>query len=141
MTDQELTELLSETREIAVIGASPDTSRSSNSIARRLLNLGRNIHPVNPNYKMVLERPSLPTMQDLSHEIKVDIALIFRNPDDAPESVKDIITYSQDRGLKPVVWTQPGAHSEVSQNMAEAASLTYIGNQCIAVEYARLQLT
>ncbi len=137
--DDQLAELLRKTQNVAVIGASPDTSRSSNSISRRLLNLGRNIYPVNPNYDRVLDLETVPTMQDLPQDIQIDIALIFRNPDDAPESVKDIITFAKNRNQQPVVWTQPGAHSETAQNMAEAAYLSYMGDYCIAVEYARLQ--
>ncbi len=139
MTDHELIKILDKTRNIAVIGASPNTSRSSNSIARRLLNIGRAIYPVNPNYESVLDHPCVPTMQDLP-KVHIDIALIFRNPRKATESVKDIITFAQKRNQNPVVWTQPGAHSEQSQNMAEAAGLIYMGDFCIAVEYARLQL-
>ena len=137
--DEQLAQLLQNTQNIAVIGASPDTSRSSNSISRRLLNLGRNIYPVNPNYDRVLDRASVPTMQDLPEELQIDIALIFRNPAEAPESVKDIITFAENRNQQPVVWTQPGAHSDKAQNMAEAANLSYMGDFCIAVEYARLQ--
>ena len=140
MTDHQLAEMLNKATHIAVIGASPNTSRSSNSISRRLLNIGRTIYPINPNYKNVLERTCVPTMQDLPDDISIDIALIFRNPKDASESVKDIIKFGQQRNQQPVVWTQPGAHSDTSQNMAEAAGLTYIGDHCIAVEYARLQL-
>ena len=140
MKDTELEKILKETRNVAVIGCSPNTSRSSNSISRRLLNLGREIFPVNPNYRQVLERKCVPTMQDLPKNELIDIALIFRNPQDAPESVKDIITFARNRNQSPVVWTQPGAHSNTSQNMAEAAGLPYLGDYCIAVEYARLQI-
>lgn len=139
MTDQQIEKLLKRTRIIAVIGSSPDTTRSSNSISRRLLNLGKTLYPVNPNYEYVLDMPCADTMQKLPDDAEIDIALIFRNPKDAVESVKDIITFAESRNQIPVVWTQPGAHSNTAQNMAEAAGLEYIGDYCIAVEYSRLQ--
>ena len=139
MTDDKLLNTLKTAGNIAVIGASPEPMRSSNSIARRVMDLGREIYPVNPNYREVLGRRCVETMQQLPDNLRIDIALIFRNSAEAPESVRDIISFARNRSQNPVVWTQPGAHSETARELAENAGLEYMGDFCIAVEYARLK--
>ena len=52
-TDDEIKKLLSETKTIAVVGASPKPWRDSGAIAEFLMQKGYTVFPVNPKYKEI----------------------------------------------------------------------------------------
>ncbi len=127
-TDDEIKKLLSETKTIAVVGASPKPWRDSGAIAEFLMQKGYTVFPVNPKYKEIFGTQCYPDLKSIA--AKIDIVDIFRNPDEVDEVIDDAIAI----GAK-AVWMQLGVVNESAAEKAERAGLTVVMNKCIAVEY------
>ena len=79
LDDAGISELLSTTRRIAVIGASNDPSRPSNDVFRNLVRSGFDCVPVNPNVASVEGVRSYPTLAEaVGATGPIDIVDVFR---------------------------------------------------------------
>lgn len=129
--DEELKNLLTNAKTIAVVGASPKPYRDSGAIAEYLGKKGYTVYPVNPKYEEILGMKSYPDLRSIP--VKVDIVDIFRNPDDVEPVIDEAIAI----GAK-AVWMQLGVVNEAAATKAEAAGLDVIMDRCIAVEHRAL---
>ena len=129
--DEELKELLSNSKTIAVVGASPKPWRDSGEIASFLSKKGYKVFPVNPKYQEVLGMKCYPDLKSIPE--KIDIVDIFRNPD----KVEPVIDEALAVGAK-AVWMQLGVVNEAAAVKAENAGLKVVMDKCIAVEYRAL---
>lgn len=70
-------ELLFNPRSVAIVGASKNPASFSTIVAQRLAERRGDIavYPINPNASVILDRPTVPSIDDLDAE--VDVALIF----------------------------------------------------------------
>lgn len=130
-TDDELRALLTSAKSIAVVGASPKPWRDSGAIADFLMKKGYTVYPVNPRYTEVLGVRCYLDLKSLPGP--VDIADIFRNPDEAEAAVDEAVA----AGAK-AVWMQLGVVNEAAARKAEAAGLAVVMDRCIAVEHRAL---
>jgi predicted CoA-binding protein len=132
-TDDLVREILGETRLIALVGASPDTSRDSHDVMRFLLRKGFRVIPVNPNYagEQILGQTTVPTLADIAEPI--DMVDIFRRSDAAGEVVDEAI----EAGAK-AVWMQLRVINEEAAERARKAGLKVVMNRCPKVEMPRL---
>lgn len=137
-TKLDIEELLSRPRTVAVVGLSDNPARTSNSIARYLIDSGFTIVPVNPNVEEVFGIRSFASVQDIPPDIDVDIVDIFRRPKHTADVVRDVVEWSEGRGQKPVIWTQIGVSSTEAAHVASENGLGYVANRCILVEHQRL---
>lgn len=133
--DEELKELLGETRTIAMIGASPNPERASNHVLEFLLGKGFTVIPVNPASagKRIHGVPVAEALSDI--EEPIDMVDIFRNSEAAGEAVDQAIAV----GAK-AVWMQLGVINEAAAARAEAAGLKVVMDKCPAQEMPRLGL-
>lgn len=129
--DARLQQILTEARNIAVVGASTKPWRDSNNISDFLIRKGFNVLPVNPRYQEVLDRKCYPNLKSIP--VKIDIVDVFRNPDTVGEVVDEAIAV----GAK-TVWMQLGVINEAAATKAEKAGLQVVMDHCIAVEHRRL---
>ncbi|WP_158278624.1 CoA-binding protein [Rhodohalobacter mucosus] len=134
-SSDELKELLSNVKTIAVIGCSSNPNRTSYHIAEYLMSAGFTIYPVNPNESEVLGRQSYPSLDDLPENISIDLIDIFRNKRYVDEVVEEIISWSKDRGEKPVIWTQLDVSTDSAKELAEKNGFKYVENRCVMVEH------
>ena len=74
-TSNEIKEILTSAKTVAVVGLSPNDDRDSNKVARYLIDEGYEIIPVNPNYEEVLGLNSYPSLSEISEDIDVWIYL------------------------------------------------------------------
>lgn len=131
ITDEELRQLLTESKTIAVVGASPKPWRDSGEISSFLKKKGYNVFPVNPRYKEVLGMKCYPDLKSIPE--KIDIVDIFRNPNEIEPIIDEAIAI----GAK-AVWMQLGVVNETAAARAEQARLKVVMNRCIAVEHRAL---
>jgi len=131
--DEDIAELLTNARNIAVVGLSDRPDRPSYGVAAMLQRHGYRILPVNP--QITGERVhSEFVWRDLSQlGVPIDIVDIFRRPMAAGEAVDEAIAV----GAK-AVWLQLGIVNDEAAARAEAAGLKVVQDKCIKIEVMRL---
>ncbi|WP_439528536.1 CoA-binding protein [Pannonibacter sp.] len=134
-TDDLIRRVLSETRSIAIIGASANEVRPSFFVTKYLIAKGFEVWPVNPGLagKELLGRPVHGRLSDIP--VPVDMVDIFRASDAVPGIVDEALGLPE---LPKVIWMQLGVEHEEAAATAEAAGLTVIMNRCPKIEYGRL---
>jgi len=131
LTDQALVEIYRATRTIAVVGASADPSKPSNSIPAYLQAQGFEVIPVNPSAGEILGVPAVATLTDI--EGPVDVVDVFRPPAEAPQIARDAVAI----GAR-VLWLQAGIVSEEAAAIARQAGLTVVMDTCMGATHRRL---
>jgi len=125
-----VTEILKNSRTIAVVGLSGRRFRPSHGVAEYLQSNGYRIIPVNPHEKEVLGEKSYARLEDIPE--RVDIVDIFRRSEFVPGIVESAIRI----GAR-AVWMQEGViHSEAAER-ARSAGLFVVMNACILKEHIK----
>jgi predicted CoA-binding protein len=126
--EDEIKEILTSYKTIAVVGISNKPERDSYIVAEYLLNQGYKIIPVNPNIDTVLGLKAYPDLISIPEDI--EIVDIFRRP----EFVDEIVDQAIEKEAK-VVWMQLGVINESAAEKARKAGLKVVMNKCIKVEH------
>jgi uncharacterized protein len=125
-----VTQILRNSRTIAVVGLSSRRFRPSYGVSEYLQSVGYRIIPVNPGEAEVLGEKSYATLEDIPE--KVDIVNVFRRSEFVPQVVDSAIRIGA-RG----VWMQEGViHSEAAER-ARSAGLLVIMDCCILKEHIK----
>jgi predicted CoA-binding protein len=131
METLEISRLLRESRNIAVVGLSPKTSRPSNQVALYLIEAGYNIIPVNPGQEEILDRKCYSDLESINEPI--DIVDVFRRSEDVGPIVESAIGV----GAK-IIWMQQGIVNEEAAARAREAGLVVIMDRCLKVDHRNL---
>ena len=126
--EDEIKEILTSYKTIAIVGISNKPDRDSYIVAEYLLNQGYKIIPVNPNIDTVLGLKAYPDLISIPEDI--EIVDIFRRP----EFVDEVVDQAIEKGAK-VVWMQLGVINESAAEKARKAGLKVVMNKCIKVEH------
>jgi len=126
--EDEIKEILTSYKTIAIVGISNKPDRDSYIVAEYLLNQGYKIIPVNPNIDTVLGLKAYPDLISIPEDI--EIVDIFRRP----EFVDEIVDQAIEKRAK-VVWMQLGVINESAAEKARKAGLKVVINKCIKVEH------
>jgi uncharacterized protein len=129
MATDAITEILTTSHTIAVVGLSSRRSRPSYGVAEYMQRAGYRIIPVNPNESEVLGVRSYARLEDIPE--KIDIVDIFRRSEGVPEIVESAIAI----GAK-TIWMQEGVIHEEAAERARAAGLAVVMDLCILKEHA-----
>jgi predicted CoA-binding protein len=132
-SDQELKELLTNAKTIAIVGASPNPDKASYGIMQKLLSVGYNVVPINPTETEILGQRSYPSLIDVPEPI--DIVDVFRRAEDTPAIADDAITI----GAK-ALWLQTGIASEDAAARAKAGGLMVVMDTCIGATHSLLRI-
>lgn len=134
-TDQEITRLLTETKRIALVGASAKPERASNRVLKFLTEQGYDVIAVNPGLagQKLHGVDVVASLGDVKGPI--DMVDIFRNSHDAGGAIDDAITVGA-----ASVWTQLDVINEAAAKRAEAAGLKVVMDRCPKIEIPRLGL-
>ena len=132
-SDAYIRDILANNRTIAMVGASPNTSRPSYFAMKYLMAKGYRVIPVNPAHegRELLGQKIYASLADIGEP--VDVVDMFRTPDAALEIVRQAIAI----GAK-VIWMQLGIRNDEAAKMAEDAGLKVVMNRCPKIEYGRL---
>jgi uncharacterized protein len=133
MTDDELRELLRQTKVVAVVGLSANPDRPSNQVAWYLHHQGYRLFGVNPRCPVpeVFGVPMLPSLDQVPEP--VDVVDVFRRPEHAPDLAREAVAVGA-RAL----WLQAGIRSPQARAIAEEGGLAYVEDRCLKVDHARL---
>jgi uncharacterized protein len=135
-TDAEIAVLLSETRTIAMMGASDRPDRASYGVMKFLQDQGYRVIPVNPRITGEHVHGEFVWRELSQIGDPIHLVDIFRNSEDAGAAVDEAIA----AGAK-AVWMQLGVINEAAAARAEAAGLKVVMDRCPKIEIPRLGLT
>lgn len=130
-TDEQLVNLLSNMRRIAVVGISAKEDRASHGITRFLIGQGFEVAGVNPSLDEVLGAKVYPDLGAVPGEI--DVVDIFRRSEAVPPIVDEAIAV----GAK-AIWMQEGVIHEEAAAKARASGRLVVMDRCIYKEWLRL---
>lgn len=133
-TDDQIRQLLTDVKTIALVGWSPKPDRASHSVAAFLKRRGYRVIPVNPGQAGQealgeVVRASLSEIGD-----GVDMVDIFRRSSEVGPVVDEALALP---GLK-AVWMQLGVMDEAAAARARAKGVTVVMDRCPAIEIPRL---
>ncbi|GAB3580016.1 CoA-binding protein [Amycolatopsis endophytica] len=126
-------EVLKAARTIAVVGLSRDPAKAAHSVPAAMQAAGFRVIPVHPSADEILGEKAHRTLADIPEP--VDIVDVFRPAPEAPGIAGQAVAI----GAK-ALWLQQGIASAEARRIAEAGSLDYVEDRCIAVVRALGQI-
>jgi predicted CoA-binding protein len=133
--------MLTESRTIAVVGASPRPDRPSHGVLRTLVAAGWQILPINPMPEALRDGvaglPCFPTLSAAAASLpageRLDLVDVFRRSEECEEIAREAVAIGA-RGL----WLQLGVISPAAAQIANEASMLFVQDRCPAIEMPRL---
>ena len=128
-------DILKTTKNIAMIGASPNPARPSYGVMRFLLGQGYHVFPINPGHagKDIQGQKVYASLADIEED--VDMVDVFRAADQLSSVVDEVLAMKRQ---PKVIWGQLTVRDDAAAAKAEAAGLTVIMDRCPAIEYPRV---
>ena len=121
-------ELLSRTKTIAVVGLSASPLRPSHGVSAYMQSQGYKIIPVNPHILEALGELAYPSLLEVPE--KIDLIDVFRRPEYVDEIVEQAIQ------LKiPAIWLQEEVVNERAAERARRAGIFVVMDRCILKEH------
>ena len=132
-SDAKLRKILLAARTIALVGASPNSSRPSHGVMRYLQGKGYRVIPVNPGIagQELLGERVYASLRDIPD--KIDLVDIFRASDSVGPVIDDAIAINAS-----FAWMQLGVRNDAAAAKAEAAGLEVVMDRCPEIELERL---
>jgi len=131
--NEEIETILKESKNIAIIGLSPDSEKDSYKVAKYLLERGYNIFPIYPKEEFILGQKVYRNLSEIKEPI--DIVDVFRKPDALGAVVKEVIAKG---GIK-TVWFQLGLANNKAAQEAKDAGLKVVQSRCLKIEVAKME--
>ena len=128
-------EILSKYKSIAMIGVSNDPTKASTIVMKYMQKYGYKVYPVNPSAKgqKILGEEVFSRITEIKEPI--DIVDVFRPSKEALEIAKDTVKI----GAK-VLWLQLGIKSDAARSIVEEKNIEYVENKCTKMEYQKIFL-
>jgi len=129
---EEMKKYFEEAKTIAVLGASPDTTKASNHVAAYLRDVGYKMIPVYPKGDEILGQKVYRSLAEIDEP--VDMVVIFRKPA-ALDAIADAIIA---RGDVKTYWTQLELINNDAAQRVKDAGINVVQNYCAMVEHKML---
>lgn len=131
LSDQQIREILTRYKKIAVVGASRDSTKPANYVPRFLMRQGYEILPVNPFADEILGVKAYKTLEEI--EQPVDVVDVFRPSEAVLEVARSALN------IKPkVFWMQEGIYNKEAADLLSSNNITVVWNRCMMKEHNRL---
>ena len=123
-------EVLKKYKNIALVGASKDLTKTSSIVMKYLQDYGFKVYPVNPSMKgeSILGEKVFGNIKEIDGPI--EIVDVFRPSNEAAEIAKDAIKVKA-----KVLWLQLDIRNEEAKKIVETNDIIYIENKCTKIEY------
>ncbi len=130
MTDTK--EILSKFKNIALVGASKDLTKTSSIVMKYLQDYGFKVYPVNPSMKgqKLLGETVFGDIKEIKSPI--EIIDVFRPSDEVTQIAQDAVKI----GAK-VLWLQLNIKNEEAKRIAETNNILYIEDKCTKIEFEK----
>ena len=136
-----ISQILSDSKTIAIVGLSNKPDRASNEVAAYLQQAGYRIVPVNPSYAgdTILGETVYASLQEAADALAaggqpIDIVDCFRKSEDIPPIAREAIAVRAG-----CLWMQLGIENQAAADLARAAGLDVVQDHCIKIEHRSLQ--
>ena len=125
-------EVLKKYKNIALVGASKDLTKTSSVVMKYLQDYGFKVYPVNPSMKgeSILGEKVFGNILEIDDP--VEIVNVFRPSNEVTEIAKDAI-----KANVKVLWLQLNIRNEEAKKIVETNDIIYIENKCTKIEYER----
>ena len=125
-------EILSKNKTIAMIGVSKDSTKPSTIVMKYMQNYGFKVIPINPRAKgeKILGEEVFEKITDIKEP--VDIVDVFRPSKEVYGIAEDTVKI----GAK-VLWLQLGISDLTAKELVEKNNIEYIENKCTKMEYQK----
>ena len=144
MTDNEIKNILKNSKTIAMIGVSSEKKgedrknlkrKPANVVMKYMQDFGYKVYPVNPFAigEIINGEKVIGSLENISE--KIDIVDVFRPSKETPGIAKEAVNIKSN-----ILWLQYGIKNDEAEKIANDANLKYISNKCIKQEYQRLFL-
>jgi predicted CoA-binding protein len=139
LTKDDVKEILTKYKTVAVVGASRDQSKDSNRVAKYLQGQGFRIIPVNPTADEVLGEKCYKSLLEMPADVQktIDIVDVFRPSSDTPAIVEQAVKLKERYDKPYVVWMQLGIINEQAAEMARQAGIIVVMNRCMMQEHRK----
>ncbi len=134
-SDDEIRDLLSSVRTVALVGASDNPGRASFGVMERLQQHGYRVIPVNPRITGEHVHGEYVWRELAQIGEPIDMVDIFRRSEDVGPIVDEAIKV----GAK-AIWMQIGVVNHEAAAKAEAAGLKVVMDRCPKIELAQLRV-
>jgi predicted CoA-binding protein len=122
--------ILTENKNICVIGLSPDYSKPSHSVPMFMKSKGYNITGVYPRGQDIGDVKVYAQLKDVPEKDRYFIN-VFRRSEAIPEVIDEILKL----GGTKIIWLQLGISHPEAEKKAEAAGIQVVSNRCLLIEY------
>ena len=128
----EVREILEKYKNIALIGASKDLTKTSSVVMKYLQTYGFKVFPVNPSMKgeKILGENVFEKISDIQSSL--DIINVFRPSNEATKIAEETVKI----GAK-VLWLQLDIKNQEAKKIVESNNIIYIENKCTKIEYEK----
>ena len=125
-------DILSNYKNIALVGASKDLNKTSTIVMKYLQNYGYKVYPVNPTIigQAILGEKVYGKVSEIDGP--VDIVDVFRPSDEAIEIVNDAIKVNA-----KVLWLQLNIKNSQAKKIAEENNIIYVEDKCTKIEFEK----
>ena len=130
----EIKQILEETKTIAIIGCSPNPEKASNRVAKYLQDVGYKIIPIYPKEEKILGEKVYKSLAEIPGDIEIDMVDIFRKSNVIASVIDEVLK----RKDVKCVWTQLGLVNNEAAEKARNAGLHVVQNYCTKIEHANL---
>lgn len=129
---EEVKEIFSSIKTIAILGLSPDETKASHRVAKYLQEVGYKIIPIYPKEETILGEKVFRSLKEV--DCNVDMVDIFRKP----KALDEIADVCIARGDVKVFWAQKEIINNAAAQKAQDAGMKVVQNQCSMVEHKNL---
>ena len=129
---EEMKQYFEEAKTIAVLGASPDTTKASNHVAKYLKDVGYKMIPVYPKGDTILGEKVYRSLAEI--DVPVDMVVVFRKPA-ALDAIADAVIA---RGDVKTYWTQLELTNNDAAQRVKDAGINVVQNYCAMIEHRNL---
>jgi predicted CoA-binding protein len=128
-------ELLASAGRLAIVGASPDRNRPSNSVMRYLLHHGYECVPINPFARDVLGIRAFGSLEEAVRESgPFDVVDVFRRSEATPPAAESAVATHCG-----ALWLQLGVVNWEAARIAHDGGLPVVMDRCTAIEHRKLR--
>ena len=128
----DIKEILSKYKKIAMVGVSNDPTKASTIVMKYMQKYGFKVYPVNPKAEgqKILGEDVCGKITDIKD--KVDIVNVFRPSKEALDIARDTINIKA-----KVLWLQLGIKNLEAKKLVEQKKIEYIEKRCTKMEYQK----